>query len=328
MIDKYHDFLNSKKYTEGTHTDSGNFLCKQTITRPKDYIVIVGSALSTLDDLAERIIKQSIDFLSNDDIGEYKGNDYIFINQGIRALYELEKFRRKDIDKKTLIVFSEGYTSNDILKINEYSALAGANVIYIDNVSELIIFLNNRVKLCRKVEKIEIYAHGLPGSIEFKYISQIDHDPFFIKITGRDGKLDISEISKINKSIFSKSSEWTSYACRTGISSKNESFDQYIDAGQDHSLAQLAANQLGVVFNAYERRSLYSLTYGSKKEIEESRAYVGDNKLLVERRESILIREENEKKGGPIMPKGAWHAPTSGNTPSGLKEGMQRYEPK
>jgi hypothetical protein len=54
-----------------------------------------------------------------------------------------------------------------------------------------------------------------------------------------------------------------------------------------------------------------------------------DYDLNKERYDSIIIRDRNEKdSGGPIMPKGAWHAPKTGKTPLGLKSGLLEYKPK
>ena len=47
---------------------------------------------------------------------------------------------------------------------------------------------------------------------------------------------------------------------------------------------------------------------------------------LKEKIKSIKVRDHNSKEdGGPIMPLGAWHLPTSGATPTGLKHGLQIY---
>lgn len=47
---------------------------------------------------------------------------------------------------------------------------------------------------------------------------------------------------------------------------------------------------------------------------------------LKSRVSSIAQREDNSKgNNGPIMERGAWHLPTAGKTPAGLKDGLQTY---
>ncbi|WP_255523146.1 hypothetical protein [Xenorhabdus sp. PB62.4] len=44
--------------------------------------------------------------------------------------------------------------------------------------------------------------------------------------------------------------------------------------------------------------------------------------------EGVKIREYNEDHGGgPIEPNGSWQFPGTGNTPKGLKNGLQNYKP-
>lgn len=88
------------------------------------------------------------------------------------------------------------------------------------------------------------------------------------------------------------------------------------------------ANKWGIPIQAFERRSLYEKTYGTKAEYDAAKDYKGVDPILLERAKSITQREINDKDGGPIMPKGAWHPPTSGKTPEGLKNDLQIYRPQ
>lgn len=44
----------------------------------------------------------------------------------------------------------------------------------------------------------------------------------------------------------------------------------------------------------------------------------------------MLLPETKMKKsgGGPIAPNGAWHMPRTGDSPKGLKSGLQDYQPE
>ena len=104
---------------------------------------------------------------------------------------------------------------------------------------------------------------------------------------------------------------------------------------------------------AFEKRSSYAGTYGTDKETAEAseanailkkyqkqqsdyasgRSKTPPSEFLRLRYESkkehaqaLEKRDENKDTGGgPIMPLGAWHLPISGETPTGLKNGLQSY---
>ncbi len=47
------------------------------------------------------------------------------------------------------------------------------------------------------------------------------------------------------------------------------------------------------------------------------------------RHADVTTRDKNEKSGGgPIAPNGAWHMPRTGDSPKGLKSGLQDYQPE
>lgn len=298
----------------------------------EDYITIVGARTRTWDISLGGATRT---FRSD------KGNQYMFINQG---LLQLKLFPQTTSDYKVqriLVVFQHGYTSTDIQRINEYTTRLNARVIYVKTVSELIKFLNQRIEKKRAIKKLMVFSHGVVGRISLRYAGD--------DVTS--GEFTKTSVTQVNKSIFDYDAEVISYACRTGIGKDGESFKSSAEAQPEKSLAQDMANQWMVTVKAFERRSLYAKTYGTGTEIKEaqdSEAIIkeydkkeklyNDGKLkdkpqkppnydlLKERTKSIKTRDQNAKgDDGPIMPLGAWHLPTSGATPTGLKNGLQVY---
>ncbi len=300
-----------------------------------DYIAVVGARtrtwISPLDDPGA--IRNG--FLSS------QGNQYMFINQG---LLQLKLFPRTTSDYKVqriLVVFQHGYTSKDIQRINEYTMRLDARVVYVKTVNELVNFLNQRIEKNRAIRKLIFFSHGVIGKISLRYEGDDVASGEFTK----------ASIAQVNKSVFDYDAEVISYACRTGIGIDGESFDNSAEAQPEKSLAQDMANQWMIIVRAFESRSLYAKTYGIGSEIQEAKKaegaiddYEKKEKLykagklkekpkkppnydqLKEKIKSIKVRDHNSKEdGGPIMPLGAWHLPTSGATPTGLKHGLQIY---
>ena len=49
---------------------------------------------------------------------------------------------------------------------------------------------------------------------------------------------------------------------------------------------------------------------------------------MSKRYDDVTARDANAKRGaGPIAPNGAWRMPGTGDSPEGLKEGLQTYQP-
>ncbi len=297
-----------------------------------DFIAVVGARTRTWD-ISLRGATRT--FRSD------KGNQYMFINQGLLQLRLFPKATSDFKIQRILVVFQHGYTSTDIQRINEYTTQLDARIVYVRTVDELINFLNQRVEKKRAIKKLIFFSHGLIGNISLRYEGDDVASGEFTK----------ASIDRVNKLAFDYDAEVISYACRTGIGQDGESFNNSAEAQPEKSLAQDMANQLMVAVRAYERRSLYAKTYGTNKEIAEAinaKSVIENYQkqedlykqgkirekpqkppnydLLIERYSSITIRDNNaEVDGGPIMPLGAWHLPTSGETPTGLKHGLQIY---
>ncbi|NIL01762.1 hypothetical protein HB976_02145 [Yersinia mollaretii] len=160
----------------------------------------------------------------------------------------------------------------------------------------------------------------------------------------------------MHESIFDFDAEIVSYACRAGISVDSSDLTGK-EAGQKQSPAQKMANTWDVKVEAFEMRSSYVGIYGTGEEIrlatnygsiikeyensidnyEEEKAKGNKNikppkkpenyEENVKRSVDVKERAKNEKKGGPIAPNGAWRFPKTGDTPVGLKKGLQSYQP-
>lgn len=304
----------------------------------EDYIAVVGARTSSLvspldDPLAiRRAFHSSI------------GNQYRFINQGLLQIRIFpEPIPDNDKKQRILVVFQQGYTENDIQRINEYTKKLKARIVYVKNVQELIQFLNQRIEKKRYIRKLVFFSHGVVGKICFHYDGDREEQ----------GELTSELITQVKSSSFHYDAEVISYACRTGIGRDGSSFSNSIEAHPEESLAQKMATTWKVTVFAFEKRSSYAGTYGTDKETAEAseanailkkyqkqqsdyasgRSKTPPSEFLRLRYESKkehaqALEKRNENKdtgGGPIMPLGAWHLPISGETPTGLKNGLQSY---
>lgn len=76
---------------------------------------------------------------------ESKGNQYRFINCGLRQLRDFLQSSKEDYSvQRIMVVFQQGYSEYDISKINEYSEKQNSRVIYVRNKDELVSFLRQR----------------------------------------------------------------------------------------------------------------------------------------------------------------------------------------
>lgn len=304
----------------------------------EDYIAVVGARTSSLvspldDPLAiRRAFHSSI------------GNQYRFINQGLLQIRIFpEPIPDNDKKQRILVVFQQGYTENDIQRINEYTKKLKARIVYVKNVQELIQFLNQRIEKQRYIRKLVFFSHGVVGKICFHYDGDREEQ----------GELTSELITQVKSSSFHYDAEVISYACRTGIGRDGSSFSNSMEAHPEESLAQKMATTWKVTVFAFEKRSSYAGTYGTDKEYAQaSEAKLKGDKykqqqsdyasgrsktppseflrlgyeLKKEHADALETRDLNKKTGGgPIMPLGAWHLPTSGETPTGLKNGLQSY---
>lgn len=248
--------------------------------------------------------------------------------------------------QRIMVVFQQGYSEYDIGKINEYSEKQNSRVVYVKNKDELVSFLRQRKTKKRLIKKMVFFCHGIINIASFHYAGD-----------NKDaGEFSIDDINNIYESVFDYDAEITTYACRAGISVDGDDMAAK-DAGQKQSPAQKMADSWDVTVSAFEMRSSYVGVYGTGTEIKNAENYDkviqqyetemdeyykeiarGNKKAkqperpenydeIKRRNTDIKERSKNEKDGGPIAPNGAWRFPTTGDTPSGLKKGLQLYQP-
>lgn len=316
-------------------------------TNGYDYITVVSARTAPWDEHFVRSVARG------DGGKESKGNQYRFINSGLR---QLRLFPRSTVKtqgdhavQRILIVFQQGYTQKDIERINEYSKKLNAYIKYVKDVDEFIQVLNQRKEKQRFIKKLVIFAHGVINHTTFHYQGEnVDAGLFGHK-----------EIEKIEECIFDYDACVTTYACRNGISvDKAVFFMSNGYAGAKESPAQKMADCWDVNVKAYEMRSSYAGIYGYNREVTaasnygavieryenecneyEARIANGESVSppqkptnydeMVLRHNDWETREENKDNGGgPIMPNGAWRDPSTGDSPIGLKTGLQDYKPQ
>lgn len=279
---------------------------------------------------------------------ESKGNQYRFINCGIRQLREFPHSSQGDYSiQRIMVVFQQGYTQNDILKINEYAGKHNSRIIYVKNKDEFVSFLRQRKTKKRLIKQMVFFCHGIINIASFHYAGDNEEA----------GEFSLEDIKAVYESIFDYDAKITTYACRAGISVDSNDLTGK-DAGQKQSPAQKMADTWDVKVSAFEMRSSYVGIYGTAKEIELANDYdkiIRDYKEQLSKYEeslaqgnkntkppqkpdgydenvkrSIDIKERNaneDNNGGPITPNGSWRFPTTGSTPKGLQKGLQIYIP-
>ncbi|WP_275381085.1 hypothetical protein [Xenorhabdus bovienii] len=332
-------------------TNTGEPTTEKPYISGYDYITVVGARtapwISSLDAVPGGIKRTALE--RKHILKESEGNQYRFINCGLHQLQLFPKTSQGDhAVQRIMVVFQQGYTQKDIERINEYTKGLGGRIVYVKNKQGLIDYLNQRKEKKRLIKEMSFFCHGIIDNATFHYEGE----------DVEEGLFGAEEIEKVYESIFDFDAKITTYACRAGISVDNGypgDFTGIPDAGQDKSPAQRMANVWDVEVKAFERRSTYIGVYGTDKEANEySRiikeyedaydAYdyevsIGiktakppkkpkDYNIMKKRIEDVKIRDYNENNdGGPIAPNGSWRLPGTGDTPYGLKKGMQDYKP-
>ncbi|PHM39620.1 hypothetical protein Xmau_02626 [Xenorhabdus mauleonii] len=310
-----------------------------------DYITVVGARTAPWE-LSLGSVKRT--FTEGEFLSESLGNQYRFINCGLHQLQLFPEASQGDHAlQRIMVVFQQGYAQKDIERINDYTQKLGGRIVYVKGKQELIEYLNQRKKKKRLIKEMVFFCHGIIDYATFHY--QGDNV--------EEGLFGPAEIEKVYESIFDFDAEITTYACRAGISKSGGDFTGE-DAGQDKSPAQRMANTWDVEVKAFEKRSIYTIVYGTTQEIRDAKEYSKvikeyeesrrnyerelakgnknaklpekpeDYDIMKKRNEDVKTREHNENNdGGPISPNGSFRLPGTAKTPTGLKEGLQNYKP-
>ncbi|WXL26382.1 hypothetical protein WG219_02510 [Ectopseudomonas mendocina] len=209
------------------------------VSLARDYITVVGASHMTL---MEKVRGQ-------------KGNKMRFINQGIRQLRQYPAATPSYSVQRIFLIFIDDYERpllNAVKGIVEKKY--GAQYRELDNISQLLDFINTRIRKEREVMQLDMFAHGLVGSIEFGYeLSKVD-----------SYRLRDAQARMLQADAFDMKGKIYSYACRTGLGIQADVMvREGEDPKYDQSLAQLIANTTRCSVWAFPRRSNYDGTYGN-----------------------------------------------------------------
>lgn len=232
----------------------------------------------------------------------------MFVNQGIRALRQYQ--RNAPNESRSMILFSKGYTDEQIEAIrNSVESYSGVLVL-VNNVDEMFNYINSSKRESDKILNMEIYSHGLSGSIEFGY-----------KFENNDAlRLEKSNADQLKGSSFKMGASIISYACRTALGNNSSVFTFSRDI--DNSLAQKMANSAKVDVFAYASRTSYEGTLGSvldRHPFASTFMPVGVNPMPIP--ETKII------SGAAFTSHGANRGVTAGSTPFGGGILIQQVKP-
>jgi hypothetical protein len=158
----------------------------------------------------------------------------------------------------------------------------GAKYRELDSIAHLLDFINLRISKKREIKQLDLFAHGLVGTIEFGYeLGKAD------SYRMRD-----AQAQMLKPEAFDLRAKIHSYACRTGLgihADVHVSEDE--DPQYEKSLAQLIANTAQTAVWAFPRRSNYDQTYGNSTDragLEGAKRRVRADKLAMDRYELQL----------------------------------------
>lgn len=205
----------------------------------RDYITVVGASHMTL---MEKLRGQ-------------KGNKMRFINQGIRQIRLYPPATANHATQRIFLIFTEDYERSLLDAVKEVvETRYGAKYRELDSIAHLLDFVNLRVSNKREIKQLDIFAHGLVGTIEFGY--ELDKADSY--------RMRDAQVRMLKPDAFDLSGKIHSYACRTGLGIQADIHVREDESPRyEDSLAQLIANTAETSVWAYPRRSNYDQTYGN-----------------------------------------------------------------
>ena len=247
----------------------------------------------------------------------------------------------RSADRQTAAYVDVGYTRFEKLTLDYLRDKLGYQIAKVRSGGDIVTLFNNRLKANASgvperysLQDVAFFSHGMPGIIKMNYKGSPDVD------------FTASELTSISADCFVPDGRVYSYACRTGVSSWQESFASDQEAGPDASLAQKMASHFNVETRAFLTRSFYGEILREKKDSSTISA------ALKKARETddgkiIEIPPEHQGLPHPDLDDG-WFAgsksegtneyalwrkaggirlPRSGDTPKGLSKGMHVFSP-
>jgi hypothetical protein len=245
-------------------TSSQHAIQQIPVSLQRDFITVVGASHMGL---IEKLRGQ-------------KGNKMRFINQGIRQIRLYPPASVNDATQRIFLIFTEDYERPllDALK-NVVEARYGAKYRELDSIAQLLDFISLRISKKREIKQLDLFAHGLVGTIEFGY--ELDKAESY--------RMRDAQALMLKPEAFDLSAKIHSYACRTGLGIHA---DVHVSEGEnplyEQSLAQLIANTAQTAVWAFPRRSNYDQTYGNsadRSELECAKQRVLTDKLAMDRYE-------------------------------------------
>ncbi|WP_341509413.1 PAAR domain-containing protein [Photobacterium damselae subsp. damselae] len=229
--------------------------------------------------------------------GQYEtgANKMMFVAQAIRYIKKTTYSKDNDY---SLVLVATGYTQEQIELVQESCTKYNINLIKVSSLSTITSYLNGMQQ--GTVEKLMIFSHGLPFTIELGY--KLGPNQKHIDALA----INLETYKNIMPGIFSPTAKIESYACRTGMGNPSdikvsEVLDrvsgtaiilgamgqttaltlqalktQYgvgsygiedaiqLDPQPENSLAQQMANYYQVSVKAFITRTDYSATWGTR----------------------------------------------------------------
>lgn len=212
------------------------------ISLQRDFITVVGASHMTL---VEKLRGQ-------------KGNKMRFINQGIRQIRHYPPASANDSTQRIFLIFTEDYERPLLDAVKTIvETRYGAKYRELDSIAHLLDFINLRISKKREIKQLDLYAHGLVGTIEFGY--ELDKADSY--------RMRDAQAQMLQPDAFDLSGKIYSYACRTGLGIQA---DVHVGDNEDplyeKSLAQLIADTAQTAVWAFPRRSNYDKTYGNAED--------------------------------------------------------------
>ncbi len=232
---------------------------------------------------------------------EGKANKLMFVNQGLRSMRNWKKTQGKE--SRTMVLFKGGYSDKQINRIRKSVEKLGGQLEVVNSAEEMTNYVNSKEignssvgeeRLSDQVTDVDIYSHGVVGSIEFGYGTPNE----------AAYRLDYNSVGNLNQAAFSEGATINSFACRSALGNPN--IDQIAFPWENwkvnQSIAAHIANQTGALVNALLVRSDYSSTLGTR----------------IDRRLTHNVPPQEEVDGAILTPGGATRPVYPGTTPMGL----------
>ena len=154
-------------------------------------------------------------------------NHLMFAEQGISQMRDYRT--NESSENATMLIFREGYTQDQLDAIQTEMTAIGGRFIILDSANDLISYVNRGLlsadqgpsnRSADKVSNLDIFSHGVVGSIEFGYSTT----------QASNYRLDASNVGRFDRNAFghdnspNRADNITSYACRSALGTFN--YDQ------------------------------------------------------------------------------------------------------